>query len=269
MAHASGTLGFERKTATLSAGAMDYYVAGDGEPIVFLHGTGGLRWTRPLQMLSEKFRVHLPIYPGFDGSAPSDKIDSMPALASLIADFIGKEIGTGCDVIGLSFGGWTACWLAANHPEMVELLVLEAPAGFRPGGKGGLQRDPDGMQRMLFTHPENRLPEDDRTFEETLANYDAGQRFHGGIALDEDLVAKLADIRSSTLLLYGTAEIGIPPETVHILKENLPKCDVIYVYDAAHQMQVDQPERYFNVVSDYLERGEAFIVRRSELSEAS
>lgn len=262
---------FERKTAELAAGNMDYYVAGSGDPVLFLHGAGGLRWSEPLHWLAEKYCVFIPVYPGFDGTGAVDGVDSMAGLAGLLAEFMRTEMGGGADVIGLSFGGWAAMWLAADHGDLVELLVLEAPAGFLQPGKGGLSKDREEMTRRNFLHPEKQLDADARTWEQTLANYEAAGVYAGGSSYDEALEARLGDIHSSTLLIHGTADGVIPAEACRHLKAGIPRTDLVFVWDAAHVTQVDQPERYFGLVSDFLERGEAFIVKRSEadLAEAS
>jgi hypothetical protein len=50
------------------------------------------------------------------------------------------------------------------------------------------------------------------------------------------------------------------------LRHNIPKSLLNYVYDAAHNIESDQPERLAGLVADFLERGIAFIVNpgRSE-----
>jgi len=84
-------------------------------------------------MLSTKHRLYMPTTPGYDGTKFIENVDSMSKLADLTADFIASEIGDCCDVIGHSFGGWHSCWLAVNHPDKVELLVLEAPSRVSSG----------------------------------------------------------------------------------------------------------------------------------------
>ena len=37
---------------------------------------------------------------------------------------------------------------------------------------------------------------------------------------------------------------------------------LIYVYDAAHNIEVDQPERFAALASDFLKRGEVFLVNQ-------
>lgn len=253
---------FERKQATLGSGELTYLVGGEGPPVVYLHGAGGLLVSKAHEMLSARHRLYMPVTPGYDGTEFIDGVDSMPGLADLTAEFIESEIGQGCDVIGHSFGGWHACWLTVNHPDKVELLVLEAPAGFRPDGKGGLDLPPDELMRRLVAHPEKR-PKDDRPLEMIQNNRDKVRlHYHHGLPLDEELVARSGEIKSSTLLVYGTLETIVPIESCRILKQAIPRIYFNYIYDAAHAIEVDQPERFVALVGDFLERGEAFIANQ-------
>src|SRR2546429_582615 len=126
----------QARKVSLSTGELTYYVAGEGRPILYLHPAGGVRWTRVLEGLAKSFALHVPVVPGFDGTSAHGAVKSMRGLASLVGEFIEKVMARPCDVIGCSFGGYLAAWLAAEHPKLVDHLVLECPAGFRPKGKG-------------------------------------------------------------------------------------------------------------------------------------
>ena len=256
---------FKKKSINLSVGDVTYFVGGEGSPLLYIHGAGGLLITDPLHRLAGSHRLYMPIMPGLDGTEFVDGVDNMEKLADLIADFIKTVIEDNCDVLGFSFGGWLASWLVVRHPELVELLVLESPAGFRPEGKGGMPSDPKEQFRTLYAHPE-KCPPDDRPQDMAPTNRKNVAHYHQGIALDEELLAQMGNIQSSTLLLYGTLEERIPIETCRILKDNIPRCFFTYVYDAAHGIEVDQPERFTDIVADFLARGEAFLAKQSDVA---
>ncbi len=123
---------FMRDAIDLPAGRVEYFVAGTGHDVVYLHPAAGMRVSAPLRRLARRFRVWAPIVPGFDGTPVLDGVDSMPALADLTARFIEDLPGRAADVVGSSLGGWLGAWLAVRHPNLVEHLILSAPAGFRP-----------------------------------------------------------------------------------------------------------------------------------------
>jgi pimeloyl-ACP methyl ester carboxylesterase len=264
------TVKFERKTAQLGTGTLDYYVGGEAGtdeegdarlPLVMLHGATGHLETEVHQMLAEGRRLYLPITPGHDGTAHVPGVDGIEALAALIAEFIGAEVGGRCDLLGYSLGGWQACWLAINHPEVVELLVLAGCAGLRPDDKGGMPKDPAELLRQLYAHPE-KLPEDPRSAQIKQSNVANLAHYNLPEPLDQPLMDRLGDIQSLTLILHGTLEEIIPIETCRVLSAGIPNRYLVYIYDAAHGLHVDQPERFLEVVRDFLNRGVGFIVNQ-------
>jgi len=244
----------------VSCGKTTHDVDGkDHLPVVYLHGAGGLGKSRFHEMLCSDRRLVMPVVPGHDGTDFVPGVDTMPRLADFIAELVTKKLGGRCDLIGHSFGGWLACWIAATHPEIVDLLVLENPAGFRAGGKGGIPTDTRELIRQMYKHPDKR-PVDDRPIEWLRANVGKVRHYHNGVPVDDELVKHLPDIKAPTLLLYGLEEEMVPIETVRILADGIPRHFLIYVYDAKHSIQTDQPERMTQIVRDFFDRGEAFIV---------
>jgi pimeloyl-ACP methyl ester carboxylesterase len=255
-------MAFTTAEASLKGGKLRYHVGGTGRPVLYLHTAGGVRLSPALDRLAQSHRLHLPVMPGFDGTERSASLRSMPDLADLAAEFIDGVIKEPCDVIGHSFGGWVAAWLAVRHPDKVQQIVLAAPAGFRPEGQGGLVADPVKLRQMMFAHPE-KLPPEQKSTEVLAQNRAMVPHYTGDTATDRDLVARLGEIKALTLILHGTKDGVIPIASPHLLKERIGRSHLIYLYDAAHALDVDQPERYVQLIDDFLERGEAFIVHRA------
>ena len=250
---------FECQELSLPSGKLSYFVAGAGAPLLYLHPAGGFSVSQPLEALSTRYKVFAPVTPGFDGTAPHESVRSMEQLADLAARFADKVIGERCDVIGQSFGGWEALWLAVKHPEKLDHLVLEAPAGVPAGGKGGLPSDPAEARRKLFAHPDRALPMT-KPIEQLQGNRRMLDHYRAASLSDGALPARVAAIKSPTLILMGTKDEIIPPETGRFLKAQIAGSHLAYVYDAAHVIQSDQPERFLRLVSSFLERGDAYIV---------
>jgi pimeloyl-ACP methyl ester carboxylesterase len=252
-------MSFTKTELSLKSGTIACHVGGSGRPVLFLHSAGGVRLSPALERIAQSHRLALPVAPGFDGTPKNDRLKSMADLADLAAEVIEHEFKEPCDVIGHSFGGWTAAWLAVRHPDKVQQLVLAAPAGFRPEGVGGLGGDPAALRKKMFAHPEN-LPPEQKSAEVQAQNRAMVHHYHGETTMDRDLLARLKDISALTLILYGTKDGVIPVDSVRMLKERIPQGHLVYIYDAAHALDVDQPDRFARLVTDFLARGEAFIV---------
>ena len=122
-----------------------YMEAGQGAPLVHLHGAGGLRLTRGHDLLSRQFRVLAFEMPGFGQSLENTRTRSMPELASTMGRAV-KSLGLDTfNLMGTSFGGTTALWLALEAPERVLALVLEAPATTRQEGAQWPSGSPEEM----------------------------------------------------------------------------------------------------------------------------
>lgn len=253
---------FERETMDLPTGPVTYFVAGAGHDVVYLHPAAGMRISDALHRLATRFRVWAPVVPGFDGTALHGTVDTMPAFADLLAAFIESGPGRAVDVVGSSLGGWLGAWFALRHPDLVEHLVLAAPAGFRPADAPPLSFEPEIMRAQLYAHPE-RAPPDDKPPEMRKANAAAVARYGLGNSHDAALQAKVAEIGCQTLILHGTLDVRVPASGVQMLKERIPNSQLVYVYDAAHSLELDQPDRVGALIEDFLVRGEAFIVNQA------
>lgn len=252
---------FEIKQATLGAGTLSYHVAGSGKPVLYLHSAGGVTITSPLEELARTHQVFAPVAPGFDGTKPLGGVDNLANYVALVAEFAAKHLGERFDVIGSSFGSWTALWLAANHPTMVDHLILGVPAGFRFGGKGGLPADPAERFKALYAHPE-RIKGPSKSPEIMEANRQTYERLTAGVAVDEKLSEKLTSIEAVTLILLGTEDKVVPAEAGAHLKRSIPVSQRVFVFDAAHSIEVDQPERVSRLWQGFLERGQGFVLNQ-------
>jgi pimeloyl-ACP methyl ester carboxylesterase len=250
---------FERKETKVGSGPLTYFVAGSGEPLLYLHPAAGISLSKPLEALAQSRTVYMPVTPGFDGTAPHDSIRSMEALADVAASFINVAIGKRCDVMGTSFGGWEALWLAVKHPDKLDHLVLEAPAGVPAGGKGGLPSDPAELRRKLFAHPD-RAPPMSKPIEHIQGNRRMLDHYGAASLADGTLSGRVGEIKALTLILMGSKDEIIPRETGLYLKATIAGSHLAYVYDAAHAIESDQPERLLRIVASFLDRGDAYIV---------
>ena len=255
---------FNEQKVVLATGPVHFLKGGNGPAILHLHSAAGPRLSPTIERLSAKHTIYMPTMPGFNGTPAHPGVVSMKDLGDLTASFVRAIVGKGCDVIAESFGGWIALWQAVNHPDLVEQLVLEAPAGMRTKGIGGLPADPAERDRKLYAVPE-RAPKDPQYDEVLPGNFKAVARYAGGETLDAELLKALPKIKARTLLLFGSKEEVTPVEDVgRRLKSAIPHSHLSYIYGAAHAVEFDQPERVARLVGAFLERGEAFVVRIAE-----
>lgn len=258
-------MAFETREVRLRDVTLRYHVAGSGRPVLYCHSGGGFMPSAALDRLAKDYRLYAPVVPGFDGTPASDALGSMADVADLWDAFIDAVIGAPkVDLIGYSFGGLLAAWLAARHPARIDQLVLQGPAGFRPEGSVTMPADPAARARMFYKYPE-RMPAGEAPGDRYARSRAAASRYMKHPDTDHDLVPLLGRIEALTLVLLGTEEKVVPPAAGQFLKSRLRRCQLVYVYDAGHGLEVDQPERTARLIRDFFDRAEGFIVNWGDL----
>lgn len=120
-----------------------FTLAGDGPPLLLLHGIGSNRqtWRPVLQALGRRFTVVAPDLLGHGDSAKPRADYSLGGFANGMRDLLGVLGMERATVVGHSFGGGVAMQFAYQFPERTERVVLEA--------SGGLGREVTPVLRAL------------------------------------------------------------------------------------------------------------------------
>jgi hypothetical protein len=175
------------------------------------------------------------VFPGFDGTATVAGLNSRKALGKWVGEYIDRRVSKPCDV-GYSAGG--AVTVAGDPAVIVNHLVLECPAGLRtidascaPTGE---------FRKALFVHPEKALAVS-KSKEVEAENRRMLTHYGAEDGRDPELLERISEVKSQTLILHGTEDRIIGRESMQLLKSRLPKSFLVYVWDAAHNIEVDQP----------------------------
>lgn len=121
------------RTIDTSAGPIEYAEAGEGDPLLLIHGAGG-GYDQGLMIgrdLVKGFRVIAPSRFGYlrtpvpDDVSPAAQADAHAALL--------QELGIDtCIVAGVSAGGPSALEFALRHPDRTRALILLVPRTYDP-----------------------------------------------------------------------------------------------------------------------------------------
>jgi pimeloyl-ACP methyl ester carboxylesterase len=123
---------------------MRFVEAGKGSPLLLVHGylSSHLAWDDVLPLLARDFRVIIPDLPGFGESEkppPARYRYTFDAFAESLVDLIAAlDLGR-IALCGHGVGGAIALTLAANHPDVVDRLILVGPLVY-PGGMDTVSR---------------------------------------------------------------------------------------------------------------------------------
>ena len=251
----------EPRSVDLSDGVrIDYLDAGAGTPLVYFHGAGGVfRNAAFLPALAERYRVLAPSRPGYDGSIGT--CSSAREEAAVMAAFIRQTVGGAVHLIAESAGGAAGCWLAILEPELVASLVLLAPTAFAGPSHAPPPATPEEIDLRLFgprpawSEPPTAADRADRqrNAQANAAKLRPADRNRG-------LLEQLSEIAAPTLVLWGTADHVVPPEDGQVYVQRIPSSYRILVYGAAHSLPVAACRQFVALVTDFVERGERFVV---------
>jgi pimeloyl-ACP methyl ester carboxylesterase len=121
----------EAQTVEIDGLSIRYLAAGEGPPLVLLHGAGdnSLDWRWVLPALARKHRVYAPDLPGSPDSARPAADYSPAFFERFVASYV-DALGIGrATFVGNSLGGLVAFRLALSEPTRVTALVLVDSAG--------------------------------------------------------------------------------------------------------------------------------------------
>ena len=132
---------FEERFADIKGVRMRYFVAGDGPPLILVHGLGGAasNWSQLAPLLVARRRVLVPDLPGHGGSSPLPGVSGLEPFADRVAAVAEREGMLPAPVVGHSLGGVVVLRLALRRPDAVQAVVLAAGAGLSIGNVWGRQ----------------------------------------------------------------------------------------------------------------------------------
>ena len=130
----------QRREIELPAGKVRYREAGEGKPVVFVHGylVDGRLWDGVVDQLSDRFRCLAPDWPiGAQQVAMKPDADLSPyGIAAIIASFLEALDLDDVTIVGNDSGGAMSQVLVTRHPERIGRLVLtncDTHENFPPG----------------------------------------------------------------------------------------------------------------------------------------
>lgn len=130
----------QRHEIALPAGTVRYREAGEGKPVVFVHGylVDGRLWDGVVDRLSDRCRCLAPDWPiGAQQVAMNPDADLTPyGIAATIAAFLEALDLSDATIVGNDSGGAMSQVLVSRHPERIGRLVLtncDTHENFPPG----------------------------------------------------------------------------------------------------------------------------------------
>lgn len=236
--------------------------AGEGEPLLFLHGAGGVPvWLPFYARLAEHFEVIVPDHPGFGASDTPDWLRGINDAAMFYLEFVDALGLSSVNVVGSSLGGWIAAEAAVRRCDDFKSLTLIGPAGVRV--KGILSGDnfiwsPEEHARNVYFNQDIAAqvlaaPQTPESEDLQIKNRFATARLAWEPRFfNPDLERWLLRIRRPTLLLWGDHDKVFPPQYADAWRAALPDARAVVIPECGHLPQVEHPERVVTEIRSFV-----------------
>jgi pimeloyl-ACP methyl ester carboxylesterase len=276
--------GYPTKTA-LQNPQVSYIDAGRGDKtLILVHGLASNAgfWREVTPLLAAHYRVIVVDLPGYGKSGKGNLPYGMRYYADTIASLIDELKLTNVTVVGHSMGGQIGLTLALEHPQMIEALVLAAPAGVEAFSRGSgdwlssvithdgvVKATEEQIRRNLSGNFYRWNPRHEWMVEERVRMAKAKDIYEFAHAVDKSVDAmlreptsdRLEEITHRTLIVYGKYDGLIPnpylnpgrtADVMRIADEKIPNSTLVEIDKAGHMLILEKPAEFAQAVRQFV-----------------
>jgi pimeloyl-ACP methyl ester carboxylesterase len=237
-----------------------YQDAGEGFPIVFIHGFFGQSddWRSLLPFFADHYRCLSIDLLGFGQSSKPMMRYDIACFVEFVDQTLDLLAIDACILVGHSLGGWVSAAYTLQHPDRVHRLILAAPAGIRDDSFCGrydayrplFWRSPlidlllwsiQPFAYLFGKQPDlNRI----RQFRHALNSQPAPRSFLLDRLRPEDAIdtveTQIHQITTPTLIITGDRDDTIPLWHCQTYAQSIPNAQLTVIPTADHGL----PQRY-------------------------
>jgi 3-oxoadipate enol-lactonase len=250
-----------------------YQTAGEGPPLLLLHGLGSASddWQLQIPIFAGQFRV---VAMDLRGHGHSDKPRGPYSMRDFASDAVVLLDGLAiprAHVLGLSLGGMVAQQLALDYPHRVSSLILvNTFPRFDPWeprllrrivqrvinfGEGGMEAVAEAVAASLFPRPTQR-PLYEETVKRFARNDRGGYQASVQAILRFNVESRLREVRCPTLIVAGDRDRTVSWRQKVSIARRVAEARLAVIHDSGHASPLDQPAHFNRVVLEFLGKQE-------------
>ncbi len=247
-----------------------YEVAGQGEPLLFIHGlaSSSRSWKKQVPFFSERYRV---ITFDIRGHGRSDKRMEPYSIELFAADAVELLGALGIDsahIVGFSMGGMIAFQLAVEAPDLVRSLtaVNSCPEGSIRSFNNGVEcfrqmlwLPFNGMKRRFQNNGSEPKPEAEleHTYQTLLQRMAVKNKLAYanafGALLKWSVVDRLHTIKCPTLMLASDEDF-VPVSVKENYASRIPRARVAVINNSRHHSPRDRTDEFNKTLLEFVSR---------------
>ncbi len=274
----------QRHEIDLPAGRIRYREAGEGKPVVFVHGflVDGRLWDGVVDQLSDRCRCIAPDWPiaAHQVAMNPDADLSPPGIAALIASLLEALELEDVTIVGNDSGGAMSQVLVTRHPERIGRLVLtncDTHDNFPPGifkAMPPLAKLPGGMTVLSAPFRVGALARTAfKPFARTpipadlVASWMRPSLSDPGVKRDAKKVTvgmnkrytleaaeRLSESELPLLLTWAPGDKFFPISYAERLEKETPNARLVRIPDASTFVALDQPARLADEIATFVQQ---------------
>lgn len=231
---------------TIAGLRINHACAGDGAPVLLLHGWGvdlSLVWPLAQRLIPRGYRCYAPDLPGFGGSETPPVAWDVHDYALFVLAYMDAQQLDRVDLFGHSFGGRLGLILGAEQPPRIQRMALAGAAGVRARPSLAAQARlrtykavRDGLRVAGLGQLSERLRGwyNGRYGSADFQNTSGPMRETFVRVVNEDLQAVAARVQASTLLFWGENDADTPLWQGQHLEQLIPDAGLVVYPGAGH-----------------------------------
>ena len=269
------TLGTKSGFVPVDNARLYYETAGQGVPLVMIHAgvADSRQWNNEFAFFAPNYRVVRYDMRGYGKSEPVD--GEFNHLDDLMAVLNALEVREPVVIMGCSMGGGLAMDFALTHPSRVKALIMvgsgpsgleldvPTPAKFAEVEKAFEAGDLDlvsELETQIWFDGTGRTPEQvDQAMRKLLYDMNRQALAHEVKQLGKRLpntqvpaFDRLSDLRIPVLIIVGEHDTPYILAAADYMIERIPSARKVTIEDAAHLPNMDHPDEFQAVVTDFL-----------------
>ena len=238
-----------------------YEVAGEGKPVIILHGWGCSKDTVQsiTDHISKTHRAYALDMPGFGETPPPSEVFGIEQYTQVVEKFCRKLNIENPILIGHSFGGRISILFSSRNQTSKVMLVDAAGIVPKRTLKYHIKVRSYKIYKKLLPlfvgkqEAERRIEE--RRNRSGSADYRAAQGIMRAVfvkIVNEDLKYVMPKIKAPTLMIWGELDTATPLSDARTMEKLIKGSGVAVMKGCGHYSFLDNPRQFFAIVDAFL-----------------